>query len=185
MKAITLVLLLFVGQNAWSQKISGLFGFYNIQAQSTNAGNTVNLALSRLGNYQLMGHFEMLDSIDMGVGYSIFYSRTLGGDMGFGPDIFFNYFPVTKGSKKTWSGGNVTLISHEYVRPYVGIAFHQRQFQSVQTSYSGFGLQGGLEWSQTEEWGYHFKLGLQSLVGPSSLNFRFLDISAGFQFYLP
>jgi hypothetical protein len=184
MKIFGLVLCIFLGQFAEAQKIGANFGYYDIQARSQNMGQIVSLSLARLGNYQLTGQFGVTHFLDLGVGYSIFYSRTLGGDMGFGPDIFLNYFPFSRNGNQHWSERGIQLSLHETIRPYLGIAFHQRQFQSVQTSYSGFGLQGGLEWAQSHEWGYHFKASFQNLIGPSSLNFRFMDISFGLQYYL-
>lgn len=183
MKFLGFIFFICFGQMAEAQKVGANFGFYNIQAQSQSAGQTVSLNMARLGSYQLTGQFGITDSLDLGVGYSIFYSRTFGGDMGFGPDIFVNYFPFSQSGKRSWNDAGVKLNLHESLRPYVGLAFHQRQFQSVQTSYSGFGFHGGLEWAQSEEWGYHFRVSSQSLIGPGSLNFRLMDISLGLQYY--
>lgn len=170
---------------SWGQKLGTTFGFYDIRAESeSSTGATQSLALQRPGAYQLNAQFRLLDPLEIGVGYSLFYSRIIGGDMGFGPDISLIYFPFAAGSIQSWNefGHSIKLI--ETLRPFIAGSFHQRQFQSVQTSYSGFGLQMGLEWNQNPKWGYLARVSSQSLTGPSSLSFRFLDLSFGFQLYM-
>jgi hypothetical protein len=184
MKWVVATLIINLALPVMAQKVGASFGYYNIQAESSNANGTINLDLTRLGSYQLSAHFPMLDDLDLGVGYSIFYSRTFGGDMGFGPDIFVNYFPLSRNGRRVWNESGIRLFITDTLRPYFGLAFHQRQFQSVQTSYSGFGIQAGLEWAQSVQWGYHFKFSAQNLIGPSSLSFRFIDLSFGLQYYL-
>ena len=180
--ALTSLIFTSMGQ---AQKISAHFGFYDIRAESqSSSGNTSVLALQRPGSYQLQAQFRLLEPLEIGIGYSLFYSKIIAGDMGFGPDISLIYFPKTAGSRQTWSQEGLSVKALENWRPFISGSFHQRQFQSIQTSYSGFGLQVGLEWAQNEQWGYVVKGGAQTLVGPGSLNFRFLDVNAGFQLYL-
>lgn len=171
--------------SSWGQKLGATFGFYDIRAESQGSnGATQSLALQRPGAYQLTAQFRLLDPLEIGVGYSLFYSRIIGGDMGFGPDISLIYFPFAAGGIQSWNEFGHSLKLQETLRPFIAGSFHQRQFQSVQTSYSGFGLQIGLEWNQNAKWGYLAKLSTQSLTGPNSLGFQFLDLSLGFQLYM-
>lgn len=170
---------------AFGQKLGATFGFYDISAQAqSSTGATQSLALQRPGSYQLNAQFRLKEPLEISVGYCIFYSKIIGGDMGFGPDISLIYFPLAAGSSQAWNDFEHSLKLLETLRPFVAGSFHQRQFQSVQTSYSGFGLQVGLEWSQNQKWGYIAKASSQSLTGPSSLSFRYLDLSLGFQLYM-
>lgn len=176
-------LLSFISLPVLANKISAQFGFYDIKAQALNSGQTSTTSLTQLGSYQLSASFSLFDPIEVGAGYSLFYSKTVSGDMGFGPDLFLRYFPFVRGSKTTLEQEGVKLKMLEAYRPYVGFSFHQRQFQSVQTSYSGFGLSSGVEWMHDTQWGYLVHLNYQSLVGPDGMNFNFMDLGFGLQWY--
>lgn len=73
------------------------------------------------------------------------YTLLIAGDIANGFDIGARWFPVTENEKTSWESGQATLVSAEVWRPYVGVGFSQRQFQSVKAGYSGFGADIGIE----------------------------------------
>lgn len=177
-----LLFVLFIVEQSFAKKISANFGIYNIATENTN-GSSLNL--TRLGNYQIVGHFPLNDRVELDLGYSVFFSRIITGDMGFGPDLWVNYFFRSAPSRdKLVFGDQVSVSSLSLIRPFAGIGFHQRQFQSTQTSFSGFGLVGGLEWMMTPDYSLVSKLNIQDLVGPNRLGFRYIDVTIGIQMFL-
>lgn len=102
-------------------------------------------ALSNIGTYRMGYSLEVLDSIEVGLGYTLIASEVFTGDLAFGFDIFARYFPLTNASEKiVTSDKSVVRFSQEW-RPFVGGSFNQRQFQSVATNFAGFGVSIGTE----------------------------------------
>jgi|GEM_PF-1492939 len=178
-------------QLGFAQKISLSAGAYNIEAESSASTSSTTVtgarkvSLTRLGSYQLGAQFAVSDPFELGVGYSVFYSQTLGGDMGFGPDISLFYFPLNRGAPSINQAFEGTRISYyETLRPFAAFSFHQRQFQSVQTSYSGYGLSVGSEINWVKGRSLVMQFNYQNLMGPNSYTFQFTDFRLGIQWLM-
>ena len=126
---------------AYASKFSLGAGFYNIDAETPNGQAT----LRNLGVYQLGFQYSILPSLELGVGYSVAMSNVVGGDLAFGVDLGVVYYPVTTSGETSWSTDSTLYGLKEIWRPYLGLSFHQRQFQAVQIGYAGFGLSVGTE----------------------------------------
>lgn len=182
MKAVVfLSSLLLVGSLANAMKLNLDVGYYNINAKSPSGAASTDVRLSTPGVYSISGNFPILSQLELGVGYSVFFSQMISGDMGFGPDIYLYYFPMGAGSGYKQSEGSVFYSEIEKLRPFGYISFNQRQFQSVQSSYSGFGFGGGLEYQLDASRALRASLRSMSLVGPSQATFSYFDLLVGLQ----
>ena len=177
---------LFFTQSSWAKKINFDFGFFNITAKppssSGSAARKGTLSLSGPGAYSLSGSIPVLPSLELGAGYTIFYSDFISGDMGFGPDFFVSWFPLNEGSGSSVEAYDLKYYEIQKFRPFVHASFHQRQFQSSDSSFSGFGFGGGLEMSLDANKSVRATLRSMSLVGSSQSTFDYMDVLIGFQF---
>jgi hypothetical protein len=120
-------------------------GAYSLTASSS----TKNGNHSGAGIYHIMYHHRFFDQFSISLGYTIFMSDIISGDMGFGPDISLYYYPFSNSGKQYASDDGTSIQIQESLRPFVGLGFHQRQFQSVSTSYAGYGgyIGADYQWS--------------------------------------
>lgn len=180
-----ILILLIVGIQAQAQKLNVDGGFYTINATAptTSSSTSTSVNLSSLGVYSLSANFHVLPKIEFSPGYTIFYSKIYRGDMGFGPDFSFYYFPLNSGSGVSTINQQISYWEIEKWRPFGGISFHQRQFQSVQSSYSGFGFSGGVELQLNTRTSARALLRSMSLNGPSSAVMTYTDVMLGLQLH--
>lgn len=176
---------LFLGfsTSALAQKLNFDFGFYSIAAKapSDSAVATKDVKLSGPGSYSLSANFELRKPFEIGVGYSVFFSKGISGDMGFGPDFYGYYFPYSNGSAVKFESAQLSYKESEQIRPFVYFSFHQRQFQSVQSSFSGFGFGGGAEYEWSEQYTFRATIRSMTLTGPSKAQFDYMDFLFGIQ----
>lgn len=169
---------------AWGQKLNFDFGYYTIEADpSSNTGSSDKIKLSGLGSYSLSGEFDLAGPFEIEVGYTVFFSKVVQGDMGFGPDFSLVYFPLNHGSYLKSESPQVQYREIEQWRPFADFSFHQRQFQSAQSSFSGFGAGAGLEYQYTTQTSLRAQLRSMSLIGPSSTKFNYTDLLIGLQLH--
>ena len=132
--------------NAHGAKLDLQTGAYLIQAGNPPA------TLTYFGTYRLAALFSVLPNLEAGVGYTVIMSKGIGGDLAYGFDFALNYFPFTAASPARWASDGKTMEVVELWRPYVGMGFSQRQFQSVFSAYAGFnacaGVERSLEWNR-------------------------------------
>jgi opacity protein-like surface antigen len=138
-----LFLSLFFSHAALADKFDFMLGTYQISAKVD--GNEVEFG--NLGSYKVQYNKSTLNQFDLFVGYTVNMVDIIGGDMGFGPDLGFNYFPLSFNSANEFEKGAWSILSMELWRPYVGLSFNQRSFQSIKNSYAGFGFNLGTEYS--------------------------------------
>ncbi|MBV6514041.1 MAG: hypothetical protein FMNOHCHN_03627 [Ignavibacteriaceae bacterium] len=181
----TIMIILGFGLSAEAQKLNIDVGAYSINATAptTTSSSTTTVNLSTPGVYSLSASFQIFPQVELCPGYTIFYSKTFRGDMGFGPDLTVHFFPMNSGSGVNIINQNVSYWEIEKWRPFLGGSFHQRQFQSVQSSYSGFGFSGGTELQLTNNTSTRVILRMMSLNGPASAIMSYTDISLGLQLH--
>lgn len=138
-------------------------GFYQLSADS----NGVTESVSGLGVYRLTYHHSLLSQLEIGLGYTLFMSDVVTGDMGFGPDLSVFYYPFTSASDVELKTESVNLRFGEKWRPFIGAGFHQRNFQSLDSSYAGFGASIGTEFDFSRIADFKFELRYLMLAGPS------------------
>ncbi|MFK8139285.1 MAG: hypothetical protein AB8E15_13075 [Bdellovibrionales bacterium] len=176
-KWLSLVLVLLSTQ-AFAGKMDLGFGFYSLEAKTSSAsGSSANLGLYR-ANYAM----DLTRNLDFNVGYTLIMSNIVGGDLGYGFDFGVSWYPL--GPSAPIMGGVEGLfvkIEPTY-RPFVELSFHQRQFQSVQSSYAGFGIALGAERDFTDSYDLKASARFISLDGPSGSSASELSLSFGVVF---
>lgn len=184
MKKITTLLLLVLicfPQNLLAKgKLDILFGYFTLEAKTKEKKGNVD----NFGAYQLNYRYAFANYLELAIGYSLIASKTFSGDFGFGPDIGLVYFPFSSSNAIEATSENVNFRSYELYKPYVVGAFHQRQYQSIQSSYAGFSAGVGVE----IYWKSNISINIESrylpLGGPNSATSNEFDLLAGFTFNL-
>ena len=123
-------------------KFDVMLGYFMMTARTTQGTGGLN----GIGVYSLGYRHPVLSKLEVGIGYSVLMSRGIGGDLSFGFDFSASYFPITQAGPVEANSPDTTVVIEELWRPYVSVSFHQRQFQSTQTGYAGFGLAAGTEY---------------------------------------
>lgn len=174
------IFVLFFNEPLWASKINIDFGYYTMKAESPSVAGT-SVSVNSLGSYSLSGNIPLAGNWELGLGYTVFFSKIYKGDMGFGPDFSIFYFPFNAGSGFEHMDRNVVYSEIEYLRPFAGLSFHQRQFQSIQSSYSGFGIAIGLEYQILRETAVRAQIKNQNLQGPSNTVMKWMELMVGLQ----
>ena len=180
-RLLIMVVFLLAAPAVWAQKVNFDFGMYTIKATPPTGSTGTDITLSSPGAYSLSANFEIKQPFEIGVGYTVFFSKILSGDMGFGPDFYLYYFPFSEGSAVRVDTPAVQYREIQQWRPYGYMSFHQRQFQSAQSSYSGFGFGLGTEYQYTERLGLRGSVRQMTLAGPATAQFNYMDILLGIQ----
>ena len=158
-------LILFVANfaHAFENKVDLSVGFFSLVGENKATGQrptASGVGAYRLGYRRNVSHF-----VDIGVGYTLAFSKLVTGDSLFGLDVQARYFPLSAAGAIRSEYDGSTLIISEQFRPYLGGSFIQRNFKGVQTTYVGFGFSGGAEYRLDSK---------MSLLG----EFRFASLSA-------
>jgi hypothetical protein len=156
------------------------FGYYNVTAKtSTSSGST-----SGPGLYNFNFRRTLSNHVEIAIGYTIYFTGLVSGDSGSGLDIGMNYYPLTFSGPVEAIGTAAKIELEEIWRPYIGASFNQRNFQSVQTTYSGFGAVLGIERFLTTKTNINGSGKLIQLSGPRKSTGTEMDIalSVGFKF---
>lgn len=128
-------------QKARATKIDVMTGWYSITAETA----TESSEISNFGLYRINYMISLLPKMELIVGYSLMMSDILGGDLGFGIDGSFVYYPISTSWRILAAVDNAKMSVDGIWRPYLGMGFSQRQFQSVQSTYAGFSFNVGVE----------------------------------------
>ncbi len=129
----------FAGKN----KFDVNFGYFSVSAKTANSSGSV----AGIGLYHFNYRRTLTPKMELTLGYTLYFTGIVAGDSGSGLDVGGNYFPFSRAAEVSAGQGGRALRLEEQFRPYLGITFNQRSYQSVQSSYSGFGLHGGFEYS--------------------------------------
>lgn len=161
-------------------KIDILFGYFALDAKTKDKKGSVD----NFGAYQLNYRYAFANFLELSTGYSLIASKTFTGDFGFGPDIGLVYFPFSSSNAIEASNENVNFRSYELYKPYAVAAFHQRQYQSIQSSYAGFSLGMGVEVYWKNNISIKVETRYLPLGGPDSATSNEFDLLAGLCFNL-
>ena len=177
--ALAILSLFLLPLPAWSVgKFDMMGGYYSLTAKAqVGEGSFANF-----GSYLATYNYSFLDSLDFSVGYSLFFADVVTGDMGYGPDLGFTFYPLTNSSSLKIITDRVQILMHEKIRPFINFSFNQRQFQSVQAAYAGFSLAGGTEYYWNSIFSFKGMFRMQLLKGPEGASGRYMDFLFGVSF---
>lgn len=147
---------------AQAQKYSLASGYFAIKAKTSTGESD----LSSIGRTDLRYRLPIGRQVDASFGYSLYLLPGESSDIGFGPNIGFFVFPLSRSSDSAFNNLQVNYRSFDVLRPYVGVEFAQRQFQSVQSAYAGIQARLGIEVQPWSEYFLEASLVTANLVGP-------------------
>lgn len=165
---------------SWAKRMHLSLGVYSMKADLPSGGD---FSLTRLGSYQLAGDLDLNKNLVAQIAYSLVFSRTIGGDMGFGPCLRFFYYP--QGRVESLQIQSDYLFAELWPKQawFISAGFHQMQFQSTESSYAGPSVGGGYEWLLKEGLGALLRVEYQNLRGPNQIALQYFDVSGGLTFY--
>lgn len=138
---LSLLFLILMPYKSFAAGFDFYFGGFSISATTASGSSSK----SGLGAYKLSYQVPVLENLEFGLGYTLILSNTISGDAVFGIDLEFQYYPLTSADPLRMSTENVKVVNDPIWKPFVMMGYHQRQIQSVQTQYNGFGLGVGAE----------------------------------------
>lgn len=162
---------------ALAGKLEGSLGGFQFSA--SNKRNNSSSSLSGFGSYHLAYHHAVGSNVEVDAGYSIIATDGIGGDLSFGFDIGIIYFPFSASSDLKVSGQGAHGVFQDVWRPFVGLGFHHRNFQSTSAQYAGAGLKLGTEYQYSEDLSFLGYLRYISLGGPNQSSATQVEALAG------
>lgn len=174
-KLIIFLLSLFFSFSAFSVKFEATTGVYNFSAKTSRGSGSIGGA----GFHRISYLLPVLRNLEAGIGYTFMASQIITGDLGFGFDLSLKYFPFSGVEPDSFSTGNSVALFNPKFRPYVGLGFYQRQFQSVGTAYGGVGIKGGTEMAYSSRVSLVGDFRYISYAGPQSSTATEISLSFG------
>jgi hypothetical protein len=162
-------------------KFTASYGYFSINAKTAQTSTTV----SNPSAFHLAYLQPKWNNWEFKLGYSVLLADFAGSDMGYGIDAGINYYPLSDAGDEKFTDGKVTVIRYEEWRPFVGFSFNQRSFQSIRSSYAGFGFSTGVEKYLNEKMNIRSELRYVNLVGSSESEATETSLWVGVVFKLP
>lgn len=145
-------------------KLTADAGFFAISAKANGESSSIsNPSAFRLGYLHAVAK-----KLELAVQYSILVADFSGSDLGYGLDVGANYYPFTNAHDENFKSERISATTYDLWKPYAGINFHQRNFQSVKNSYAGFGVAAGTERYLNEKMNLRGEVRYISLAGASA-----------------
>ena len=171
-------LILMTPFSAMAGKVEIAGGAYSFSA--TNSRNNSTSSISGIGSYRAGYRHTILDRYEFDIGYSLLATDAIGGDLSFGFDLGFNYFPVTGTGDIFAQTSNAYVMLQHVWRPFFGVSFNQRNFQSTSAQYAGLGVKAGVEYQWNEQLSLTGAFRYILLTGPNQSTADQMDLTAGF-----
>lgn len=179
LKLLKFILFLMIFSNiALAGKFDILAGAYSF----TGSVSGKSSKFSGLGIYEMSFMQSFGSHFEANLGYSFTMTGIIGGDYSYGPKLGINYYPFNFSSNEQIMLMNKTISVQDFFKPYVGIAFNQRQYQSVKTSYAGFGLSIGCEKYINPNYTVKTEIKLNSYTGAGQATAKEMNILGGLVF---
>lgn len=166
------------GAQASANKFDIGFGAFAVTAKTSTASGSS----SGPGLYQFNFRRAVTSKLEIAVGYTVYFTNFIAGDSGSGLDLGGNYFPFTTTGPTETKGDAVKMEFEEIWRPFLGVTFNQRNFQSVQATYSGFGVLVGIERAISSQTNINATGRMISLNGPKNSSAKENDFYFGLGF---
>jgi hypothetical protein len=117
------------------------YGYFAINAKTKD--NSSNVSAPYAANLAYLYPFK--EKTQLNIGYTVLFTDVSGTDKGYGVNLGVNYFPLHSAKNETLKNEYFEVERNTKWKPYVGLGFYQREFQSIKNSYAGLGLSTGVE----------------------------------------
>jgi hypothetical protein len=117
------------------------YGYFSINSKTTEKSTSIsNPAAANLAYLLPFGEKTQLN-----MGYTVLLADMSGSDKAYGLNVGVNYFPISSSLNEKLKSDDFEVERYEIWKPYIGLGFYQREFQSIKNSYAGFGINPGIE----------------------------------------
>lgn len=165
---------------AAGDKLTVKAGYFSIAASTGEQTTTIsNPSAFHLG-YQR----SITDALEFRIGYALLLADFTGSDLGYGLDVGANYYFLSSAADGAYRDSAVSVTTHELWRPFAGVSFNQRNFQSVRNSYAGLGLNAGAERYHNDKMNWVGEVKYTSLGGSNESEATELQLLFGVVFKL-
>lgn len=178
LRSLILIICAFTALPARAYKLDFMAGGFSLTAETSGGSGSK----SGLGAYKFTYAIPVTGDLDFGLGYTLIFSDIFTGDASFGLDFEVSYFPMSPSAPIGISTANTSVRMTEVWSPFVGVGYHQRQFQSVQTQYNGFSAAVGVERALTENARIKGMCRYLFMNGANEATATILDVLAGVSF---
>lgn len=161
--------------HVFAQKITLMAGGYSFNAQTSKK----KASLTNIGSFSFEYALPIKSQFEFHFGYTLNLEGGISGDIAYGLDLGAKYFPFQWTNNVKFKSPLVSLSIDEKIRPFVGISFHQRQFQSIHTSYAGFGFTIGSEYRLFKKTNIVLNIRNLSLNGPDKASATIMEVLVG------
>jgi hypothetical protein len=165
---------------AHASRLSLQTGGYTLGAQSAGRFNL----LGSIGVVRLAFHLNIAPSWDLTLGYTVATSRIFSGDLAYGLDISASWYFLGKAEAQKIEGPQAEYLAYEVFRPFLSAGFYQRQYQSLQAGFGGFGAGAGIDFGLAQRWTLRPEVRALFLFGPNNSTAINADFLAGISFQL-
>lgn len=174
---LALVLSLSSAPSAYADKLVASAGGYSFSAE--NKSNRTSSSISGVGSYQLSYRQSIRQNFELEYGVSLLATQAVSGDLSYGIDVGVNYYPFTSANNILGEFAGAHFYFKDLWRPFLGLSFNQRNFQSSASTFAGFGLKLGTEFLISPQWNLHVTLRYLSLGGPNKATAVQIDALSG------
>ena len=178
MKKLLPSLIMLLSTSSFAGSFGVMTGYYSLNSKSGSKSATV----SALGSYRFFYHHEIRPNFIADLSYTVLFEKSLGGDSSYGFDIGGSYFPFQRATSSESQLDNVTIKIEPKYSPYIGLGYHQRQYQSIRSAYSGPGIKAGTIYSYSKSFNIIGEARYISLSGPVSTTATELSTNIGVVF---
>lgn len=169
-----------ISAQASDGKFVASYGFFALSAKNESRTSSI----SSPSAFHLAYLQPKWQKWELKIGYSVLLADFSGSDLGYGLDAGANYYPLSDSGDESFTDGVVTAVRYEIWKPFVGLSFNQRSFQSVRNSYAGFGFCAGVERYYSEKINLRAEARLVSLGGSNESEATETSLFAGLVFKL-
>jgi hypothetical protein len=151
------------------------YGYFSINAKTKDASASISSPTAANIAYL----YSLTEKISLNLGYSILLADIAASDKGYGVNVGFNYYPTSSSRNEKLSNQTIDVERFELWKPFLGLGFYQRDFQSIKDSYAGFGLGLGMEKYHNKVMSFKAELRTISLSGSSEASALEIDAFLG------
>ena len=142
MKSLLSFFLFFISYKALAiGRLDLSYGYFSINSKTEDKTSSISSPTA----FNIAYLYTISEKTQINVGYSILLADASGSDKAYGVNLGFNYFPVNSAKNEVFKNELIDIERFTLWKPYIGLGFYQREFQSIKNSYAGIGINAGLE----------------------------------------
>ena len=161
---LSLFLILFCFKAMAVGRLDLSYGYFSINSKTSE--KTSSISSPTAANVAYL--YSISEKSQLNIGYSILLADASGSDKGYGLNVGLNFFPLNSSKDERFKSESLDVERFEIWKPFAGLGFYQREFQSIKNSYAGFGLNIGVERYFTKVMSFKGEIRTIALAGANS-----------------